>query len=490
MATSTTKAEVPVTSSDTVIVTTAMEDPSATTATSLGAVPKVPTTTTVDIVSPPSGADIAAYLHLISDLRRDLQSLRTKQLHAEARNKALEEALAIAEAAAQSPSAQLLLNPPAPFSSPSGAFNPYVATVYSVPGGIPAVTLPSYPPGPPNPPPPGPPNPPGGPPFNPQVPPPGPKVIAKFKAQDLNLTFSGEGEIDEVSTNAKAFYNRIEDHIQLYQWDNLHAARIAQCNLKGKALGWITTERDSGEYFVNDWSLLKYAFLDRWYSTLSMAEKTERLKKLQQKNDELAKDYYDRTKQTVELLYGQDPKLPRITDPIILANDRAMKDKIIMTHFVGGLRPALRETVANGDHTTLKAIREAAIRGETASSNRHGAPVTKEILANENLGNAEVDANGKQPFRPKFGGRGNKKFDGNCAYCGVYGHRNRDCHKMKKDKSNGIWEPKDKEFFQRMKARFQKHTNSNDLENKNDENVETIDANEFYNFYNPQHPLN
>ena len=48
MATSTTKAEVPVTSSDTVIVTTAMEDPSATTATSLGAVPKVPTTTTVD----------------------------------------------------------------------------------------------------------------------------------------------------------------------------------------------------------------------------------------------------------------------------------------------------------------------------------------------------------------------------------------------------------------------------------------------------------
>ena len=407
-------------------------------------------------ISPPSAADTAAYLKLISDLRRDLQSLRTQQLHAEAKNKALEEALAIAEAAAQSTNGQRILDPSAPGPGPPGS---------------------------------------GGPPFNPHVPPPGgQRVIAKFKAQDLNLTFGGEGDVDTVSSDAKAFFNRIEDHIQLYQWDNLHAARIAQCNLKGKALSWITTERDAGEVFVQDWSLLKYEFLDRWYSPLSMAEKTERLKKLHQKVEESAKDYYDRTKQTIELLYGQDPKLPRITDPVIIANDRAMKDKIIMTHFVGGLRPALRETVANGDHTTLKTIREAAIRGENAASNRHGAPTTKEILTNETETSGEIDANVKKPFNARFrggGGGGNKRFDGNCAYCGIYGHRNRDCHKMKKDKDKNIFEPKDKEFFQRMRARFQKQTNSNDahLEEK-DENVETIAAHDFYNFYNPQHPLN
>ena len=329
--------------------------------------------------------------------------------------------------------------------------------------------------------------------YNPNVPPPArvPQWMGRFKAPDLNMTFSGEGDADTVSTAAKAFYYRIEDHIDIHNWDAAYAARMAYSNFKGKALAWITTERDSGETYISNWELLRKAFLDRWYSPLSMAEKTNRLKSLSQKREEKAADYFDRVKNVTELLYGRDPTQPGEVNPALREANKLMKEQIIITHFVGGLRQSVREVVANGDNKTLKEVREAAIRAENAAASSHTGNA-KEILETSLLEDSkEVNANTKRPFNPKAGGGGGKKFDGNCAYCGKFAHRCRDCFIMKKDKEKGIFTPKDRDFFERMKRMRESRTKAanevgkdEEEEEKNEERAADAVA-AYYNFHNP-----
>ena len=496
---------VPVTAASPATSTTAYTTASVTTASPAVTLPSAPTG--------PQGWE-----HFANDLRRELQSMRQRQLIDAAQiatltgeNMAMKQALGVAPDVSNftAPtfshgyvpiySTTTTSAPAQPPISTQPPFDPYGTYTYSVLGGRPFTASlgggngggsgGGGPPGGP-----GGPGDPRSPLYNPNVPPPMnmTQFMGKFKAPDLNMTFSGEGDPDTVSTAAKAFYYRIEDHIEIHKWDVAYAARMAYSNFKGKALSWITTERDSGETYLYDWTLLRKEFLDRFYTPLSMAEKANRLKSLSQKREEKSADYFDRVKNITELLYGQDPTRPRETNPALKEANRAMKDQIIMTHFVGGLRQAVREVVANGDHKTLKEVREAAIRAENAATNPHTGNA-KEILENSTVEDKDVNATSKKPFNPKggAGGGGGRKFDGNCAYCSKYGHRCRDCFVMKEDKKKGIFKPKDPEFFERMKRlRQTRDANVVDQENKdngkNDDEEKAADAvAAYYNFHNP-----
>ena len=302
------------------------------------------------------------------------------------------------------------------------------------------------------------------------------------KVSDLPAYYGVPGK-DTIT--AKQLIRRVEQAATVCNWNDGQKALQLSITFKASALIWYEGLEKSHGLDVNDWAVLKKAFLENYEGLVSSTNLTLSLKDFQQRVGERVVDYGARGQAVFNHYYDQIMETSTnpadLNDAAVTAANTALIKKgmkfaarsamvqLQISLYEAGLLEHLRLDVSQTKHKTLGEIQKAAIQAES----RHAKPKRAQVNAVENLDydDGEDDASAinaveldteqyadiaalhaargkpmpsyykRKPFAPKkkTSGNGNshgsdKKDVVDCWHCGKKGHVIADCRSKKAGK--------------------------------------------------------
>ena len=181
----------------------------------------------------------------------------------------------------------------------------------------------------------------------------------------------------EDKASVLAFLDRVETVQGGHHFDDVRMANFVRFAMAGRAVKWLNTVRSDNPDNVLDWTLLRPIFEARWLPPLSHEEAHTLQTALSQTDKLDVRSFWDDCTDVQDRLRNMFP-------PGVLAADTYpdMKRAMIISRFINGLRPAIRDAVLAAriqghDAAAAALVRETAITAE-ARFNK-GKPTVADI---------------------------------------------------------------------------------------------------------------